>query len=253
MSTQVKSKKLHEILAIEKGVKTRSYAKIDEMQHVLKKPDMFNGHHKRWIPLTESSEMFPPDNKKIQAFAPEMLGQYIGLRKEVFDLELSKDLTNAGARADIIIDDEVIASELPATTLLFLEKELTDLRTFISAIPVLDAAENWSIAPNNPFIHQTAPEKVSRTKKVEKALVMYEATKDHPAQVKTVVEDVIIGTWETVKTTSAISVTDKLALWQRVNLLVDAVKQARERANGAIVVERKLGSAIFDFVLGKKQ
>jgi len=252
MTTQAKTKKLHEILAIEKGVKARSYDKLTEFHKVLQKPDLFNGHYKKWLPLHENGEMFPPENKKVQAFAKEMLGQYAALREECIDLEITKDLTNSQARADIVIGDTTIATEVPATTLLFLEKELTDLRTFIQSIPVLDAAESWEKDANNDLVYKTSPEKVSRTKKIEKALVLYEATDKHPAQVKTTTEDVIIGNWETVKSTGAVPVAEKLAWWQKVNQLLDAVKQARERANNAVVIERKLGKTLFEYVLGGK-
>jgi hypothetical protein len=251
MTTQTKTKKLHELLAIEKGVKKRSYDKIGEMQRVLPRTDLFNGHHKKWLPLHEDSEVFPPENKKIQAFAPEMITQYVDLRTEVFDIELSKDLTNATARADIIIGETVIAAEVPATTLIFLEKELEDLRTFIQGLPIHDTAEKWDQDKSNSMIYRTEPERVSRTKKVERPLVLYEATEKHPAQVKTTTEDIIIGHWETTKTTSAIPVEDKLHMWQRVNRLLDAVKQARERANSATVIDRTLGKNIFGYLLAE--
>ena len=216
----------------------------------MSKPDLFNGHYRQWKPATEDSEKFPAESKKVQAYAKELLNQYTEIRQEVFDIELAKDLTNATARADIVVDEIMIASELPATTLLALEKELTDVRTFIQGLPVLDPSESWTNDPNNQFLYKTSPERVSRTKKIEKPLVLYPATPEHPAQVKTTTEDIIIGEWETVKHTGAIPVAEKLKYWQRVNALLDAVKQARERANSAIVVEKKLGKPIFDFILG---
>jgi len=247
--TATKTKKLHEILAIEKGLKQRTYSRIDEMQKVLPKVDFFNGHYRKWLPLTEDSEVFPPENKKVQFYAREILNEYVTLRQEVFDVEMTKDLTNATARADIIVDGETIAAEVPATTLLFLEKELTDLRTFVQTLPILDAAEEWMADGNHEFLYRTNPEKTHRTKKVEKPLVLYDATKEHPAQTKTVTEDVIIGHWETTKVTGAIPVADKLTYWKRVNKLLDAVKEARERANSATCIEGKLGKAIFQYVM----
>jgi hypothetical protein len=248
---QTKTKKLHELLAIEKGLKQRTYSRIDEMQKVLPKVDFFNGHFRKWLPLEEGGEMFPPETKKVQFYAKEILNEYVDLRKEVFDIEMTKDLTNATARADIILDDRVIAAEVPATTLLFLEKELTDLRTFVQTLPILDAAEDWKLDSNNAYIYRTLPEKTSRTKKIEKALVLYDATKEHPAQTKTVTEDVIIGHWETTKVTGAVPVAEKLGYWKRVNKLLDAVKEARERANGATCIEGKLGASIFQYVMAE--
>lgn len=249
MTTTTKTKKLHEILAIEKGLKQRTYSKIDEMQKMLTRTDFFNGHYRKWLPLTDDSEVFPPENKKVQTYAKEMLNEYVGLRKDVFDIEMTKDLTNSTARADIIVDGQTLASEVPATTLLFLEKELTDLRTFIQMLPILDAAEEWDKDGQNAFLFRTKPEKTHRTKKIEKPLVLYEATKEHPAQTKTVTEDVIIGHWETTKVTGAVPVADKLGYWTRVNKLLDAVKEARERANAAVCIEGKLGKQIFDYVI----
>ena len=243
-----KTKQLHEVLAIEKGVKQRTYTRIDEIQKVLPKTDFFNGHYRKWLPLTDDSEVFPPENKKVQCFATEMLQEYIDLRKQVFDIEMTKDSTNAIARADIIIGETIVAKDVPATTLLFLEKELNDVRTFIQGLPVLDAAEDWAPDANYNYLYKTEPQKVHRTKKVERPLVLYDATKEHPAQTKLVTEDVIIGHWETVKTTGAIAVGEKLTYWKNVNALLDAVKEARERANTTPVIEKKLGDSIFSFL-----
>ena len=91
----------------------------------------------------------------------------------------------------------------------------------------------------------------TKTKKVMKNHVKAEATKEHPAQVETYTEDVIVGYWTTVKFSSAIPAKEKNEMLERVRKLQEAVKCAREEANGMEVESRKIGAAVLNHVFGK--
>ena len=62
-------------------------------------------------------------------------------------------------------------------------------------------------------------------------------------------EDVQVGTWSTVRFSGAMPAARQRELLARVNALQDAVKIAREEANGLDVTDRHVGGALFDYLL----
>lgn len=61
------------------------------------------------------------------------------------DLSYQIDEANTLARADLIVKDELIAKEVPATFLLQLEKRLKEIRAVYREIPCFDPVRIWSI------------------------------------------------------------------------------------------------------------
>ena len=58
--------KLNQILAIEKGVKTRVYAEFTDLHNATQKPALMNGFTKTYQPRDEDGEMYPPESQKVQ-------------------------------------------------------------------------------------------------------------------------------------------------------------------------------------------
>ncbi len=81
--------------------------------------------------------------------------------------------------------------------------------------------------------------------------MLYPATPDHPAQTQLITEDVIAGSWLTIKYSGAIAVPRKKQLQQRIEKLANAVKSAREEANSLEVTEKKLGKEVFDYLFAE--
>ncbi len=114
--------------------------------------------------------------------------------------------------------------------MLFLEKQLTDLRTIVSRLPLLDVGDEWK-KDEQSGIYKTEPTKQHRTKKLQKAIVLIQPTIEHPGQAQLVTEDVLAGHWITIRHSGAIGKSDRDKLAERVEKLLQAVKQAREHAN----------------------
>lgn len=246
----VKTKKLYEVIAIEKGIKQRNYQEIEKLHKVIQKPDLFSGHSRTFKPLNDEGERYPDENKKVQSLVAEILRQAADHSKQIFDIEATRDKTNCQAIADVVLEDgTVLVSAVPATTLLYLEKALTDWRTLVQGLPVLDPAEDWEFDPNSE-LHKTGVMVTHKTSKVEEPLVLIQPTKEHPGQAKTITKDIVVGHWHTTKMSGAIPADQKSAMWRRANQLIDAVKSARERANATEVVEMKIGESLFAFLLG---
>ena len=67
-----------------------------------------------------------------------------------------------------------------------------------------------------------------------------------------ITEDVTTGHWELVKISGALPKPRKEELLNKTNKLIDAVKVAREEANNQAVVEQKVGTQLFDYLLNSK-
>ncbi|MFD9945538.1 hypothetical protein ACFWYW_49370 [Nonomuraea sp. NPDC059023] len=112
-----------------------------------------------------------------------------------------------------------------------------------------DPAETWSQDVHTEA-WRTEPVKTTRTKKVPRNHVLAEATDKHPAQVQVFTEDIVVGYWTKVAFSGALPQRRVNELLARVQKLQDAVKFAREEANGADIVDRKIGEKVFSYLLG---
>jgi hypothetical protein len=242
------SQKLNQIVAIEKGVKSRVYGEITEMHKAAQKPELFNGFVKTYRKKDEEGEDYPQERKKVQLEAETVLAQAARLLTEIMDVTATKDYANCHASADVVLDGQVLLKAAPATYLLFLEKQLSDLHTFVEKMPALDETDDWS-RDENSALFKTAAIPTQRTKKVQKPLVLYPATAEHPAQTQMITEDIVVGYWDTIKQSGALPVPRKQVLLERIEKLSQAVKFAREQANSAEAEPQKVGGTIFAYLL----
>jgi hypothetical protein len=239
--------KLNQIIAVEKGIKSKSFQDLTEAHHTVQKPVLLSGIARTYQPKDEEGEELPPESTRVQVRVDEVLRDISGTLTRLFDATATKDATNCVARANVTVDGEPLLTDVPVTYLLFLEKQLTDLHTFVKKLPVLDAAEAWSFN-DSADCWSTEPVRTMRTKKVPRNHVKAEATEKHPAQVEVYYEDVPVGYWTTVKFSGAIPAKRVSELLERVETLQRAVKYAREEANNTEAVDRRVGDKVFGYL-----
>lgn len=238
--------KLNQILAVEKGVKTRTYATITEFDKHLQKEALHTGITRTYRKRDEEGEDLPSEQQPVQINVSEVLDEMQKQFAEAWNVTATKEWANREACADIVLADGTkLMADVPVTYLLFLEKQLVDLRTIFGRLPTLDPGERWTWSPE-ALAYQSEMHETHRAKKVPKVLVRYEATKEHPAQTEVYTEDVIVGFWETIKFSGACPAERKLELLERVDEALKAVKIAREAANDMTVVTQNAASAMLD-------
>ena len=147
------------------------------------------------------------------------------------------------------MDGKALLIAVPVTFLLFLDKQVNDLETFVSKLPTPDPAEEWTHDPNSGLLRSKATESV-RTSKEPTVIVKYEATKEHPAQTELFTKDVPVGTWTQILYSGSLPTDRKNAILERIKKLQDAIKQAKEQANLLEVEKQKAAEAVFAFVFG---
>jgi hypothetical protein len=149
-----------------------------------------------------------------------------------------------------VVDGKTLIAAAPVSFLLFMEKQLTDLRTLVGNLPVLDVAEDWKSDPNSG-LYRTEPTETHRTKKMQKPIVLYAATPEHPAQTQLITEDVIAGWWVLTRQSGAMPKPEKQKLQDRIDKLTQAIKQARESANMFDETDAPaIGASVFGYLLG---
>lgn len=239
--------KLNQIIAIEKSIKSQTMRELTDAHQKLQKPALLSGIARTYRPLDDEGEQYPPESTRVQVQSEQVITETVDILTKLFDITATKDWSNGEARADVVIDGETILEQVPVTYLLFLEKQLTDLHTFIKKLPVLDTAEIWSFDESQD-VWATEPIQTTKTKKIPRNHVKAEATSEHPAQVEVYYEDVIVGYWRTVKYSGAMPATRVSTLLNRVRALQEAVKFAREEANGLDVENQNVGEKVFEYL-----
>lgn len=242
----------HQIVAIVKDRKAALEKATTEAYHVFQKPDLFAGHVNSYRPTREDEAQIPPDKKRPQRTVSETLGTLAAAIESGYDAVLTQDVGNQKAAADLSVKAGAVSLELkavPATHLLFLEKQAESLLTMIAAVPVLDDADEWK-SDQGDGLFRTEPQEALRTRKVQKPLVLYDATENHPAQTQVISEDIPVGVIQKVRLSGAISRNKKAEMLARATAFREGVKQARERANTTEVTAQSEGRKIFDFIFG---
>jgi len=241
--------KLNQIIAVEKGVKSKSFQELTDAHHAVQKAALLSGIARTYQPKDEEGEQLPPEATKVQVRTEEVLREVSKTLTRLFDVTATKDATNCVAKANVVVDQKTLLSDVPVSYLLFLEKQLTDLHTFVKKLPLLDAAEDWNFDESADY-WRTEQVRTIRTKKVPRNHVKAEATEKHPAQVEVYYEDVAVGYWTTVKFSGALPAKRVNDILDRVLKLQTAVKFAREEANSIEAVDQRVGAAVFGYLFG---
>jgi hypothetical protein len=243
------SKKLNQVLAVEKAIKVRTYSALTEMHKAAQTAALFNGQTRNYTPLKDDGIPQAPQNQKVQRNAEEMFADAKKLLTDLFDITATKDWGNQTAKANLIVDGQTILADVPATYLLFLDKQLSDLRDIVTKTTELDGAVDWQKDPNTGLF-RSEPAQTSTTQKVQKALVLHPPTDKHPAQTQLITEDQVIGHWFTVKHSGALPAPRKKELLGKIQKLLDAVKVSLEDANMTRVDDRQTGNAVLSYIFG---
>lgn len=240
---------LNNLCSSESALKSRIHEEISKIHNCNQKPDLFNGFSEIVEMLSsDDQDRHPPTNKLVQQKAHESVTSLQKFYTELFDCEATKDKTNMKATADVVVDGVVVMKGVPATTLLYLGKKLDEIRDFIQKLPTLDPAHNWTY-DSNSGVYKSEESRRSKTKKVQRPIVLHPPTVEHPAQTQLITEDTVTGHFVRIEHSGAFPKDRQVAILEKVRKLQVAVNEARAEANKAEVEDLKIGQIVFDFLL----
>ena len=239
--------RLNQVVATVSGKKSQAEKALTEAYHIAQKPDLFSGLTRIYTPKDDGGDGKPAEKKAPQYRVQDLYRKVEGDLVEMFDGVATQDYSNCKARADVVIDGKVVITQAPVTFLLFVEKQLTNLRNFVEKLPVRDGGEDWEYQQETAlFVTPVTQGQV--TAKVQEALVLYPATDKHPAQTQLITKDVVVGTWSNRKLSGAITKQDQDKMLARVKTFAEAVKVAREEANHIEAEAVRVGGAVLDYI-----
>lgn len=251
------AKKLHEVLATEKMVQETAHKVWNEaITTFTKKGDHLRGYHKTLKMIDEERQEEAAgveEHKEIVTTVGRKLNYLRNATVRYLDLLGQKELTNQVARADLVVDGEILIEAAPATLLLGLESRLKHLRAVVEAVPTLDPGVDWvEDSSQGEGIYKTSrPEATQKQEKVLRTQIVIQPTTEHPGQYEKWSENKVVGNYFTTRWSGCVTPAKKSEWLGKIDKLLRATVKARQRANEAVVEKVDVGSKLFDFVFGK--
>lgn len=247
--------KLHELLAVNSNlagqatkVRTELAATFKNKRHLFEeKKIVFLADEENSVPVVEAQSDIQTTVAKELKWISEHLAKSLNTAYAI-------DVANLTAKADVIVEGEEspLLKEVPATTLLQLEKRIAEWKELISAIPTLDPAKGFTAdTDRGPGYYQAREVVKTRTKKKNVVLELAPATDKHPRQAQVFAEDFPIGKIQEQEWSSLLTPAAKSDLIERVEKIYRAVTTARAKANEQSVDTKalKIGETLLEYIL----
>lgn len=249
--------KLHEILAVETSLAETSNRISKEVAKTLEsKQTIFTGVVKTNTIFDDNLQHLRvlDEIKEVESTVNDQLSFLTKHIADYWDVVLQKEAANQQAKADIVVNDVIIAKDVPSIVLLSLEKKLNALLHVYNVIPTLDNAKAWEIDPNyaKPLVYRTKyTAERQQTQTTKEWIEVSPATKEHKAQVAQQDFTKVIGKYALTEYSGATTALDKATKLQRLSDLTRAVKAARQRANETEVDPTlRIGNALLGYING---
>lgn len=250
--------KLFEVLAAEATVVAQATALMAETQNKFAKPDSFFRGETSTVTMlsdeaqariieAQESTVRPPTTSVI-----ETLEYALASWANAEDVRATKNVTNTTALADIVLaDDTVVAMNVPVDELMGLEARLEVLKKVLLHAPSLDASKPWAPADNWSVQGLMVSPTVTRSKSAKESyvLTLAPATEKHPANVVEKQRDIIVGKTEATTYSTALTTHQKANMLTKVDQLIVAVRQARNRANAVPIIDSKVGTLVVSAIM----
>ena len=243
---------LHELLAVEGDLRSNKEKERDQViGDFISQPASFLG-------AIKTLKMFDEDRAnedgevrvEVADTVQEKLHGIVQSFSRYWDCRIQKEVGNQMATADVVIDGKSVFVDVPVTFLLNMEQELTQIRKVYTSIPTLKPGVEWKEdgAKGRGIYKSVHNTETSKTEKSVQHRVMVQATEHFPAQVEKWSEDRPIGKYITENWSGMLSEAQKSIYISRVDRLIKAFKQARQRANCTETMLRSIGIEVFNYI-----
>lgn len=194
-------------------------------------------------PDVEDETLLPPSARSasqyqvVQAKVTDVLTTTRRYAVDAINAVATKDATNMEAKADLVVDNQIMQVDVGISHLLWLEKYLIEWHGALAALPVLSPTKKWNRVDTEDGLWAADPEEVARTTKETVPLVLHPGNDKHPPQVTTVQKDIRTGIVRKTVFSGAIPAPRKQQLLDNCDVLIRAVRDAIARANQTVAVE----------------
>ena len=247
------------MLAVEQGLaETANHVTKDTIKNLSERKTLFEGLVKEHVVLDENLQHLKQatEYKEVQSTVDEQVDYLSVELAKYYNVLFLKETGNQNAKADIVVDEHIVAKDVPSIVLLGMEKKLNSLLAVYNALPTLDAAKSWVVdtSASKKGIYKTEhQEERQHTVTGKQWKEISPATKEHPAQLKEVETTTLVGKYVISSYSGAVTSQDKAERIQRLTNLIRAVKEARQRANNTEVEKSTdFGNKLMNYINGIK-
>jgi len=241
--------KLFQVIAARTGTSNKLPGSISGILRPTKSPVLMEGLVKKFKPSVEGAPSHIYDeHKQVQVLVRDLLPKLTGCFAKMLDLDMTVELANPSARADVVVDGKVLLKDLPVGALLVLEKRLKSLKEVVEKLPTLDPTVTWVWSlPNKAY---SSPTEYTASKKTQKEFIpVAPATEHHPQQIQAVDREIIIGIFEKFSLSGALHPKEQSDLLHRLEQLIEGVAAARSLANDMSVNHTSIGTDLMTYLL----
>lgn len=238
---------LHQLIAVQRGVDEETAKTLGAVKHLLAiggDQDPLTGLSRVYRPVAEDGEQLPPQARRVQITAAELITRVGESMTKMFDVKFAREEGNCNAKADVKVDGQSLLMDVPVGYLMFLEAQLTKIVELIDQIPTLNPADDWSDqAPGlRDGVWQSAERTTAVPKRVPQVQVLSPAQvidgQKFDPQVRPYETEVTVGWWTTVKYSGQMDPKVQQEMRARAIKVQEAVRKAREQANRLETSER---------------
>ncbi len=250
--------KQHELLAVEADAQGQYKNILAETRKVFKTGNLFQGSHKKLEMFQDDGIEHPVERSEMATTVFKRLNYNNETVSKYFDILIQKESTNQVAVADIMVDNVAIAEKIPVTFLLGMESRLRELRSVYLSIPTLDQGIRWELdeGEGEGVWRASHTKETIKTMMTFKSQILYDAKfptegqggNSQPAQIEKWEEQVPVGKYVQTLWSGMITPAEKSKYLGKIDILIAAVKKARQRANSTKVVDAKIGKTLIDFI-----
>ena len=233
---------LHQLLAVEPGITATLKALVTETHKKFTSgKSLFTGSIRTLKMLADSSENNVLERQETKVVpmgstVADTLKYTLDHFARSLDLKHNIAATNQVAKADLILNN-VVFTDVPVDMLLHLEAQLAYIRSLFVAIPTTPATAKVTEIESGNFTSWKGQETVTaKTAKVTDFVIAAPATDKHPAQIRDVTADKVVGHFTDSVQYGTASTYQMARLMSMVDNMMIAVKDARMRANSTEVV-----------------
>lgn len=243
------TKSLAQVVAIEADVRKQVATRLGESRRGLDAQGMLEGLSAEYQPLIEDGEQLPPEGNRVQATVKEMIEATRDTLLDLFDTTAARDYTNSQTDtvADVRVGEDVLVRAAPMPYLLWLDRQLDDVETFVRRLPTLPADTEWELVEERG-VYRSEPRETMRQVNVHKVITMAEATDKHPAQTQLVALPESVGRWTRRKYSGAVPPERREQILRRIRLLRRAVHTAREQVKRVDALDPAPGAAVLSYL-----
>lgn len=242
--------KLHQLLAVHNNLQGQATKTLTDIKALFtNKRHHFEKKLKTVTYSGENAATETVEQSDIQTTVKQEIEWLNGHLAKAMDAGYHIDLANMEAKADIVDEDgKIVAKEIPATSLLWLEKRLKEVQTMISAIPTLDPSKGFSFDEASGQ-YQAREVIKDKTRKEKEVITLVPPSEKHPGQAQLVDVDKVIGKFHEQEWSSLITPAIKADLLDKCEKLYRAVTKARSKANEQEVNDTaKIGKQLLEYV-----